>query len=71
MSTAYGTVDQAAASRYQYAQQPLAQVSGQQFGESTSYVGVHRRPGSRGPDPDSAQRQPGHRPRHGRSGSAG
>lgn len=71
MSTAYGTVGQAATSLYQYAQQPLAQVSGPQPGEATLYVGVHRRRDSQGLDPDGTQGQPGHRPRHGRPGSSG
>lgn len=64
MSTAYGTLDQAAAAPDAHAHQPLAGVSGQQPGGSSSYVGVHRRRDGQGLDTDDVQRQPGHRPRH-------
>ena len=64
MSTAYGTLDQAAASPYPHAQQPLAGVSGQQPGGLSSYVGAHRRRDGQGLDPDGAQPQAGYCPRH-------
>jgi hypothetical protein len=64
MSTAYGTLDRAAASPEPLAQQPLAAVSGQQPGGPSFYVGVHRRGDDRGLDLDHAQRQLGYRPRH-------
>jgi hypothetical protein len=64
MSTAYGTLDQAAPSAHPHAQQPLADRSGQQPGGWSPYVGLHRRRDGQGLDPDDAQHRPGHRPRH-------
>lgn len=64
MSTAYGILDEAAASPHPHVRQPLAEPSGQQPGGLSSYVGVHRRRDGQSPDPHDAQRQPGHRPRH-------
>lgn len=67
MSIAYGTLDQAAAGPDPHAQQPLAGISGQQPGGSSSYVGVHRRRDGQGLDRGDVQRRPGHRPRHRRA----
>jgi hypothetical protein len=64
MSTAYATLDQVATSPYQNTRQPLAETSGQQPGDSSSYVGLHRRRDGQGPDTDSLLRQPAHLPRH-------
>jgi len=64
MSTAYGTLDQAAASPYPHAQQPLAGAGEQQPGGSSSYVGAHRRGDGQGLDPDHALPQRAYRPRH-------
>jgi hypothetical protein len=63
MSTAYGTLDRAAASPDPLAQQPLAEISGQQPAGPSFYVGAHRHDGH-GLDADHAQRQLGYRPRH-------
>jgi hypothetical protein len=67
MSTAYGTLDQAAAGPYPHAQQPLAGASEQQPGGSSSYVGAHRRRDGQRLGPDDAQPQPAYRPRHRRT----
>ena len=64
MSTAHGTLEQAAPSSHPHARQLLADGSGQPPGRRSSYVGVHRRRDGQGSDPDSAQRRPGHQPRH-------
>jgi hypothetical protein len=64
MSTAYGTLDQAATSPYPHARQPLAGVSEQQPGGSSSYVGAHRRYDGQGLDADDAHTRPAYRPRH-------
>lgn len=64
MSTAYGTLDPAAASPYPHARQPLAGASEQQPGGASSYVGAHRRRDRQGLDPDDAQLQLTYRPRH-------
>ena len=55
MSTACGTLDQAAPSAHPHAQQPLADRSGQQPGGWSPYVGLHRRRDGQGLDLVDAQ----------------
>jgi hypothetical protein len=64
MSITYATLDEAATSSYEFADQLLAEVSGQQPGDSSSYVGLHRRPGSQSPYPGDTELLSAHLPRH-------
>jgi hypothetical protein len=65
MSIAYATLDEAATSSYELAaDQLLAEVSGQQPEDPSSYVGAHRRPGSQSRYPDGTELLSAHLPRH-------